>query len=160
MQGLDLLEKADIFNGLDKDHLADVKDCCVEETYQKGDRLFEHGKNANHLWIVMEGQVDLHFDRKLGSALEAKTISSLKPGMPFGWSGLVPPNRYRFSAFSASDTCKVVKIERNDITQRFEKDSRLGYVVMSNVARVVARRFHQLQGELLKSRGDHLSSNW
>lgn len=160
MEKLDFLEKADIFNGLNRDQLAVVKDCCAEEEYQKGDRLFDNGEDANHLWIVMEGQIDLHFDRRVSSILKNKTISSLKPAMPFGWSGLVAPNRYRFSAYSATSTCKVVKIEKNDITQLFEKDSRLGYLVMSNLAKVVANRFHQLQSELLKHRGDHLSSNW
>lgn len=88
------------------------------------------------------------------------TISTLTEGMPFGWSSLVPPNKYRLSAHCASRSCKTIKISRDRLLQLFEDDAQLGYRVMAKVMIVVGQRFHQLQDEVARRRGYDIINRW
>ncbi len=145
MVNIDFLKKAEVFKGLDDDQLTAVQGCCDIMEFQGGAKLFGEGDDADYLWIVMEGQVDIRFDLPGRPTSEDNNISSVSETMTFGWSSLVPPNTYKLSAFCASRTCKVVRIEKKCLTDLFEKDSRTGYQVMRNVTVVVGRRFQNLQ---------------
>lgn len=160
MIGLGFLGKVEVFRGLNADHLAAIQACFVEETYTKGDRLFTQDAEAGHLWVVVEGRVDLHFEKPDRYALEKAVITTVTETMPFGWSSVVEPFKYRYSAFAAGNTCRVIRIEKEHLTGLLEEDTKLGYTVMSNLTTVIARRFHQLQGEMAKHRGDEIVSNW
>jgi NADP-reducing hydrogenase subunit HndB len=63
----------------------------------------------------------------------------------FGWSSLVAPYKYSLSAYCSTQTCEVVKIERQRLTKLFSEDNRLGYLVLSNMARVIGKRFQKLE---------------
>ncbi|MCP4349287.1 MAG: cyclic nucleotide-binding domain-containing protein [Desulfobacterales bacterium] len=146
MVNLDFLKKAEVFNGLDDDQLTAVQGCCDIVDFQSGAKIFGEGDDADYLWIVIEGQVDIRFDLPGRPTSEDSNISSVSEAMTFGWSSLVPPNTYKLSAYCASRTCKLVRIAKKCLTDIFEKDSRTGYQVMRNVTVVVGRRFHDLQG--------------
>jgi CRP-like cAMP-binding protein len=109
---------------------------------------------------VLEGEVNLIWDAPEGPAMPEDTISTLSEGMPFGWSSLVPPNKYRLSALCASRSCKTVRIPRDRLLQLFEDDALLGYKVMSKVMVVVGQRFHQLQDEVARRRGHDIINRW
>lgn len=160
MIGLDFLGKVEVLKGISDDHLVALQACFVEETYANGDRLFTQDAKADHLWIVVEGRVDLHFEKPDRYALEKEVITSITETMPFGWSSVVEPFKYRYSAFAGGDVCRVIKIEKEHLSGLLGKDARLGYTVMSNLTTVIAGRFHQLQGEMAKHRGDEVISNW
>lgn len=146
MIGIDFLKKVELFKGLNDDQLAAVQKCCETEEFQRGVRLFGEGEAASYLWVVKEGQVDIRFDLPREPTSEANNISSVTETMAFGWSGLVPPNKYTLSAYCGSRVCEVIKIGRSELLKLFEADADMGYNVMTNVNAVVARRFHQLQG--------------
>lgn len=159
MISLDFLEKVEVFKGLDDDQLTAVQGCCQEQEFDRGDKIFAHGENASRLYAVMSGQVDLKFEPPGGTAQD-KTLSSISETMAFGWSSLVPPNKMTLSGYCGSRKCKVATFDRDQLIQLFEKDKRLGYLVMSNLAAVVGSRFHKLQNEIAKRRGEEMMSNW
>jgi CRP-like cAMP-binding protein len=160
MIGLDFLGRVEVLKGLGEDHLAAIQACCVAETYTKADRLFTQDAEAGYLWIVVEGRVDLHFEKPDRYALEKAVITTVAETKTFGWSSVVEPFKYRYSAFAASNTCRVIKIEKEHLAGLLEKDTKLGYTLMSNLTSVIARRFHQLQSEMARHRGDEVISNW
>jgi NADP-reducing hydrogenase subunit HndB len=119
MIGNDFLQSVGIFKGLDENQLATVRGCCREEQHKAGTKLRPtSGKN---------------------------TISSILEFKAFGWSSLVAPYKYSLAAYCSSPTCEVVKIDRQCLTKLFEEDSRLGYLVLSNMARVIGNRFQKLE---------------
>jgi CRP-like cAMP-binding protein len=160
MIGLDFLGKVEVFRGLSEGRLAAIQAHFQEESYPEGDRLFTQDAEAGHLWVVVEGSVNLHFERPDRYALEKDVITTVTETMPFGWSSVVEPFRYRYSAFAASSTCRVIRLEKEHLSGLLKEDTQLGYTVMSNLTTVIARRFHQLQGEMAKHRGDEIISNW
>jgi CRP-like cAMP-binding protein len=160
MISLEFLEKVGIFEGLDNKQLAEIKKCCEEEEFQRAAKLFEKGEDAACLWIVREGRVDLRIDLSGLASSEENMISSITDTEAFGWSSLASPYKYRLSGYCAANSCKLIKIERESLRKLFELDPDIGYVVMSNIANVVGRRFHNLQEEVAKRRGQDLLGGW
>ena len=145
MADLDFLRNVEVFKGLDDSKLAGIVEYCSEKEYRQDQKLFSEGEDAAYLWIVQKGQVDLRFDLPDRPTSTKNTISSIFKFMTFGWSSLVAPNRYRLSAYCATRDCKVIRIERENLLSSFEKDSQIGYIVMSNLVKIIGERFNQLQ---------------
>jgi NADP-reducing hydrogenase subunit HndB len=57
----------------------------------------------------------------------------------------ITPFKYSLSAYCATESCKVIQIEKAMLLKIFEEDSEIGYVVMSNLLEIIGKRFHQLQ---------------
>ena len=145
MIGNDFLQSVGIFMGLDENQLTMVQSCCSEERHKAGTKLFGEGEKATHLYVVKSGQVDLRFDLPGRATSEKNTISSIEEFNAFGWSSLVAPYLYSLSAYCASPTCDVIKIDGQSLNKLFEKDNRLGYLILSNMARVIGKRFQKIE---------------
>jgi len=145
MIGNDFLQSVGIFKGLDENQLSAVQGCCREEQHQAGSKLFGEGEPASHLYIVKKGQVDLRFDLPGRPTSEKNTISSILEFKAFGWSSLVAPYKYSLSAYCTTPSCEVIKIDQPGLNKLFEEDHRLGYLVLSNMARVIGKRFQKLE---------------
>jgi len=157
---LEFFKDVEIFQGLNHEQLAEIIKCGEEEEFQPETRLFAKGEKAGYLWIVRQGQVDLRFDFPGLASSEENTISSIPEAGAFGWSSIVPPNKYRLSGYSSGAGCKLIKIERENLLKLFEKDPDIGYVVMSNLATLVGARFHSLQEEAARRRGQDIMGGW
>jgi NADP-reducing hydrogenase subunit HndB len=144
MTNYDFLENAEVFKGLDKDQLAAIQPCCVEKEYLYGRKLFAEGEAGKHLWVMMEGQVDLRFELPDRSSSEKFTIATMTAGDAFGWSSFVQPFKYGFSAYCASKNCKLLQVDSHCLQEIFEKDVKAGYRIVFNLAAVVGKRFQQL----------------
>ena len=157
---LDFLENVEVFKELNDDQLTEVQQHCQEAKFSSGDKIFGTGEDPKYLWIVLEGQVALQWELPGRSALPETTISRLSETMIFGWSSLVPPHKYRLSAYCATRTCKVIKVERDALTKLFAQDAQIGYKVMTNLLSVVGSRFLNLQDEVAKQRGSDIMNQW
>lgn len=160
MIGLDFLEKVEVFQDLDDDQLTAVQQCCQEAAFRRDDKLFGAGEKTTCLWAVVEGEVQLKEESQEASDLMGGAVSTLSETQVFGWSSLVPPHRYRLSAHCASRRCKVIKIDQGCLAKLFEKDAKMGYVVMSRLLSIVGNRFYQLQDEVIRRRGEEVMSRW
>jgi NADP-reducing hydrogenase subunit HndB len=139
------LKSVDIFKGLNDSQLTQIQQGCREKEYHSGNRLFAEGETADRVWIVMNGQVDLRFDLPGRSTSEENTIFSITTANTLGWSSFVPPYQYKLSAYCATRMCKILQIDKEFLFNLFEKDLRMGFLVISNLAGVASMHFHQLQ---------------
>jgi len=160
MLSLDFLENVEAFADLDDDQLTAIQDCCEVADYKRGEKIFAAGETSEYFWMVREGQINLTWDVPEGPTLPESTITTLTEGMPFGWSGMVPPYKYHLSAHCASRSCKVIRIQRDRLIRLFVDDAEMGYKFMSKVMIVAGRRFHQLQDEVAKRRGHDIINRW
>lgn len=160
MISLKFLEDVEVFKGLSGDQLTAVQACCQKKEFKQDAKLFGEGEPAGHLWIVIEGRVDLRCELPGLASSEENTISSISAGGAIGWSCFVSPYQYRLSGYCASGPCELIRIGKEHIIRLFELDTGLGYVVMSNMAAVVGRRFNRLQDEIARLRGQHAMSGW
>ena len=145
MIGIDFLQSVGIFKGLDDNQLTAVQGCCREERHKAGTQLFGEGQPASHLYIVKTGQVDLRFELPGRPTSEKNTLSSIQEFKAFGWSSLAAPYTYSLSAYCATRSCEVIKIDGQCLTRIFQEDNRLGYLVLSNMVRVIGKRFQKIE---------------
>ncbi len=160
MISLEFFKNVEIFQNLNNEQLAEIIKYGEEEEFKHETRLFKKGENAAYLWIVQEGRVDLRFDFPGLASSEENTISSIPEAGAFGWSSIVPPNKYRLSAYSGANGCKLFKVERESLLELFGKDPDIGYAVISNLANLVGARFHNLQEEAAHRRGQDILGGW
>ena len=160
MVTLDFLENVEIFQELNDNQLTEIQKCCQMVEFSRGDKIFGTGEEPLFLWVVMEGQVTLQWEMPGRSALPEPTISRLSESMIFGWSSLVPPYKYRLSAYCDTRSCKVIKIARDALVDLFDQDAEIGYKVMNRLLSVVASRFLNLQEHVAKRRGSDIINQW
>lgn len=178
MINLDALKEIKDLKGLNDAQLQTIHECCTEKEYQKEDLLFKQGETAAHMWLLSEGEVSLRFDipgqiaydsysllngkdtdpeeASSETTSEKNTVSVITKGMSFGWSCFVQPYIYSLSAYCTSDSCRVVLLDRNCMLRVFSKDPKIGYLIISKTLNIVGQRFHELQGEVVKRKGQDL----
>ena len=76
MADFDFLKNVHVFGGLNDEQLMALCDGCVEKAFHEGDKLFDEGEEANHLWIVVDGTVEVRFELPGHEAPQANTVSS------------------------------------------------------------------------------------
>lgn len=165
---MELLDKLEAFKGMRDEQLAQLKERCCELNFQRGDRLFKEGEPARHVWFVVDGQVDLRFELPDGRPTSSdQTVRSVEVqkrrdavAQTLGWSCFVPPFEMRLSAYCVTRTCRIVRIEKEDLFSLFKNDAEMGYRFMRFMITVVGYRFHQFQDEVAKTQGDHLMTGW
>lgn len=146
MAYIELLKTVEAFQALSDDELAVIAGFCTQRKFRHGDRLFKDGDAASHLWVVAEGLIDLRFDLPGRETSEESTLSSVSENKIIGWSSLVSPYKYKLSAYCASNQCKAVMIEREQLMNFLSKNPKIGYQVLSAMLQVVGRCFQSLQG--------------
>jgi CRP-like cAMP-binding protein len=167
MLSLYLLRHVQVFKNLDETHLIKLRPFCEELEFRSETKLFTEGDPAEHLWCIVEGHVDLRFEMPDGRSTSTKhTVSSVEvkdkasESMILGWSCFVPPYKMRLSAYCVTDPVKIIRVSKQDLFRLFEEDSRMGYLFMSYMIKVVGYRFHQFQDYVAKHMGESLISGW
>jgi CRP-like cAMP-binding protein len=163
----EFLDRFDAVKNLTEKQRATLANLCEEVSFKRDDRLFAEGDTATHLWLVVDGRVDLRFEMpdKRETTTE-HTVSSVDvtPQKPvaktLGWSCFVPPFKMRLSAYCVTPSCRVIRLPKKDLLQYFEDDPAMGYRFMSYMVTVVGYRFQQFQDVVAKTMGDTMISGW
>ncbi len=159
------LDQVKAFKELSNDQLGAIQKFCIKEKFERNARLFKEGDPAEHVWVVMDGKVDLRFelpgDRP---TTDETTISSHEAQedekRTLGWSCFVPPYQMMLSAYCVTRSCSVIKIPKVDLIDLFDQDSLMGYRIMSYLVKVVGYRFQQFQDELAEQKGHDIMHSW
>lgn len=165
MTTLETLENLNIFKELTDSELEKIQELCSEEEYQRDQRLFAEGEPARHVWIAIEGKVDLRFEMpNAAPATSDSTISSHENITPesqvFGWSCFIPPFKMRLSAYCVSRKCKVIKISSSALQKLMDAEPAIGYKIMKYTVQVVGFRSKQFQEEVVKFMGIDMMNSW
>jgi CRP/FNR family cyclic AMP-dependent transcriptional regulator len=140
MVSVDMLCPCELFDGLNSEELVQLAAIASEEKYQSGELICAERELADRLFVLCEGRVQVHV--QLRSPLEADgemTIEEVEPGRIFGWSSMVKQQRFTASA-RALEPVIVLVIEASDLHVLFDRDPHIGFVVMKQLAEVVASR--------------------
>jgi len=133
----------ELLSGLNEDELAQIAAITHKATYSPGDLICIEREQANRLFILFQGRVQLHI--QIRSPLEPPggiTIEEVEPGRIFGWSSLVRQRRFTASA-RALDPVTVMYIDADDLNVLFDQNTHIGFVVMKQLAEVIASRLQR-----------------
>ena len=114
----------------------------VEIDYPSGTILFEEGKPASSLYLLIDGGVDLTF--KSEEKFHPKTskifqLGEINPGEVFGISAVIEPNIYTATSTAAKD-CLVLQIDSKALQAIIESDIDFGYILIRQIAKTALER--------------------
>jgi len=149
-----IVKEIDLFKGIDPEVMEEIANICSEEEYTKDTVLFEKGEEAESLYILEQGALNLVI--KNGGSL---IYSLTEPGEVFGWSSLVESGLYTASGVCATDL-KAVKIEREKLDKIFDRHPEVGFKVLKRLARVISQRLSNAYRDLLSARGQDTTPSY
>jgi CRP-like cAMP-binding protein len=138
-----------VFKGLTPDELGAITELVTTSRASAGEQIFGKGDSAEVLYLVRSGKVDLQCELEFYHAPVKITVDNSLPGDALGWSALIAPHEYTLSAIAAQDS-DLWQLARADIQSACENNAHLGYVFMTNVARVVGQRLKIAQQMLVR----------
>ncbi len=124
---------------------------CREEAYQPEVVIFRAGDEANYLYVLKEGRVDLVAEVPSMSKQAATNIvvDIVTTGGFFGWSALVEPHFYTMSAV-CKEPSRAVVISGIELMGLFEKDHHINYKVFQSLSYIVGTRLRNMEQVLMK----------
>lgn len=160
MEQLEFLSRVGLFNGLNSEELKKILPLCRKDGVGPGELIFEEGAVAEDVCVVIEGRAELRFEMPGKAATGEQTLSIVQPTKSFGWSTLVPPHQITLSVYGGEDGCTFFRLKGQSLVRLFEEDYRIGYYVMRNLTRVIAKRFHRMENEVARHEGMNLMHKW
>ncbi|HEY5360678.1 MAG TPA: cyclic nucleotide-binding domain-containing protein [Streptosporangiaceae bacterium] len=145
MSSPDELAGSALFDRLTAAQLAAVTEAVREVTFAPGTRLFDEGQIAAGCWLIRDGQVALE------TAIPGRglvVVQTLGPGDVLGWSWLVPPHRWHFSA-TATGAVRALQLETSQLLALADADPALGYPLALGLFEVLLARLQSTRSRLL-----------
>ena len=144
-----MLSQASLFEGLTEEQLTPISDLCEEVTCEQGQVLFWEGDQAEALYILLEGEINIFV--QLSSRPERVTVSVInQPYQTFAWSGVVAPYYYTASALCEAD-CRLIALDGQALMEVLEQDPVMGFVVIRRIAEVIGGRLRNTRVVGLKA---------
>ncbi|MBI5024217.1 MAG: cyclic nucleotide-binding domain-containing protein [Candidatus Omnitrophica bacterium] len=141
----DLLMQHPFFKGLPKERLDLLAGCGSNIHFKKGECIFKMGEESNHFYIVRKGRVSLEMDGAQHGPIRVQTIEE---GDILGWSWLIPPHKWSFTAFAVEDV-NVTALDGQCLRRKCEEDHDLGYELLKRFSAVLAKRLEWTRMQLL-----------
>jgi rubredoxin len=135
------ISQVEILRGLNKQQRQQLRGLGRIEHYEPNVVICTEGAEASKFYLVEEGRVSVESQICRGMRFP---ISIIYPGQAFGWSALVPPNMYTATVMSLSNT-RVIAIDQGALLAMMQADPSLGFIIMQNVAIIVASRLRTIE---------------
>lgn len=140
------LQQFPLLAKLDSVLLDELSAIAEEQTARIGEWVFREGDQANALYYVVTGRVELKMklDEKLDTHI---TLNVLKEGDALGWSAIVPPYVYKLGALVVANTT-LIRLDGDQLRAVLEKHPDQGYVLMQGITRAMASRFDTISEQI------------
>jgi len=148
------LRRYPFFTGLDNTHLKAIAMVADEIAFQKGESLYESDKDADALFVLVDGIVEHYFsvvnspDPKLRKEFY---LSDITPGEVFGLSSMIEPYKHTTTARCAREG-HAIRIQTASLLTLGELDSKFAYSFMYQVARSLSDKLESTRVQLAASR--------
>ena len=134
-----------IFKGLSETQLQRLTSAVKERQIPKNQWLFQEGSNADRIYILKTGAVEML--TKVNGEYELPINIIRSKDECFGTSALVPPHEYSLSARCAEDAT-ILEIKREDLEKITAEDSAMGCIIMKNLAKNLLDRLKETREEV------------
>jgi len=134
-----------LFEDLDEGQMTKVMAIGKEISMKKGQQIFREGQEANGVYVLREGSVELMTAVDKGFELPISILRS--PGDTFGTSALIPPYRYSLSARCYEDVV-LFYMETAALRKLASEDRDIGCRIMTNLAAYFLERLKETRQEV------------
>lgn len=134
-----------LFRGLDNDQLKRIAAVAREVSMENGQQICREGEEANSLYILKTGAVELMTTVENDVELPISVLRN--PGDIFGSGILIAPYTYNLTA-RCSGTGILLRIEGSALQKLMVEDRDLGCIIMTNLAEQFLTRLKESRQEI------------
>ena len=142
MVSAEWLKKTELFGNLNESQLNAILSRSSIESFPEGKTIFRQGDEANYLYILIEGMLDLSV--KTGEKFDFLTSKVQKEGAAFGIPSLIEPFRYNVTAACLKPS-KVLVINAGRLKMDMEKDPKMGMEIMKRLVSIYFKRLNEIR---------------
>lgn len=152
--------ESELFEGLTSEQATRLESLASIIRIPAGAELFRSGSPASHLYVVLDGTVELHMAIPdwWGIDTHRRKVSTARAGQVLGWSAMVQPSTYSLTAVCSGKTT-LARFNAADIAEATENDPHMGRTLLARILRVVSRRFDMLAEAVLAQRAVQASQD-
>lgn len=141
-----VLEQTSMFNDLSDEQCRVLHGLFVEQAILAGHAIFEQGQPAEHLYLLVSGDVLVRYKPYDGPEL---TIARVRPGEVFGWSAALSSPTYTSSAYALTDS-RLLRVHGEDLARVYEHHPEVGLLVLERLAMAISLRVNQAYEQMVK----------
>ena len=134
-KAVNILKKIPVFHGLADEEYQRVMSMCTSTIAKEGQQLFHQGDDGDSLYILLSGEIDVNVK-------DVGTVHVMQSGEILGEIGLVKKVPRTASAVARTN-CVLLQLFSETLHIVVKKHPRIGYVIMKNVARILADRLSE-----------------
>jgi CRP/FNR family transcriptional regulator len=134
-----------LFRGFDEGQMKKILATGKEMSMKKGQQIFKEGQEANGVYALRSGAVELMTVVEKDFDLPISLLR--EPGDVFGSSALVPPYQYSLSARCAEDVI-LFRMETKSLRKLASEDHEIGCQIMTNLAVYFLERLIETRQEV------------
>ena len=120
-----------------------------EEHYEPGQFIFYEGGEANKMYLLLQGQVEMMMNTN-GDGTRRAVVMTARPGEIFGWSALVEPYQLTASARCATHV-HVVAITAPGLRALMVVSCALGFRLLQRACQASSARLGATRMQLLST---------
>ncbi|MEW6750982.1 MAG: cyclic nucleotide-binding domain-containing protein [Candidatus Latescibacterota bacterium] len=133
------------FRGMEPEHLSLLAEFSARRQFEPGEYLCREGEEADLFYVVESGLVALELTKPEHGDF---AVQSLEAGDILGWSWLVPPYRWRFTARVVEHT-HAIALDGRCLRSRCEQNHELGYQLLVRLVQVMTERLETTRRQLI-----------
>jgi CRP/FNR family cyclic AMP-dependent transcriptional regulator len=124
------------FNGLSSEEVRLMEPYFTPQSWVAGTAIFEQGDYAEYLYLVVHGEVAIHYKPDDGPLM---TLTRVQAGNIFGWSAAMGNPAYTSGAVCVLDS-EVLRIRGEDLKSLCDMNPQLGNVILTRLSATIAER--------------------
>ncbi|MGD8458656.1 MAG: cyclic nucleotide-binding domain-containing protein [Anaerolineales bacterium] len=141
MELKEIMKGVELFDGLEKNEIDQVISLCQERQYNETEIVAKQNSPGDEFFIIQQGFVEVVVSGQAGG--EGKVIVNLGTGQTVGEMSLVDQGP-RSATIRAINTPTIVQvIKEKDFEALCLENTRIGYIVMRNIAADLSFRLRQ-----------------
>jgi CRP-like cAMP-binding protein len=140
----EVLRRYPYFVGISEESLKQLAMIAEEKNVPAGCVIFCEGDPADHLSVILQGEVNIQYILANG---ELRTVDTLVSGDLLMWSALVEPFRATALGTTTKDT-QLAQIDGAKLRLLCETQPIVGYRLMTQIAKLLAHRLEAARVQL------------
>lgn len=133
-----MMNAHELFQSLGFEDVEKVSSFTGIMNFKEGEKVFASESFGSHIFILMEGKLDLRLSARSGEA--SLVMGRVEKGEMFGLSPLIGSGRHTTTA-ECTAPCKVLAIEAKPLLSLLENNALIGLEITSMIARVYFSRY-------------------
>ena len=138
-----ILREHPFFKDLESKHLDFIVGCASNVRFKAKEVILREDGPADKFYLIREGKVAIYIAKA-----RSITIQTIQEDDILGWSWLIPPHRYRFSAQAIEDT-RAIALDGKCLRDKCEGNPELGYELLKRLMSVFTQRLEATRIQLL-----------